>query len=90
MISRLVHGEELTLLMVVLMHVDKLQFQFAKKKKRDKKSAVASDSKKLYSSNGSLVSASGKTHLGGGDGNAISESDIERAIISAAAAAGGE
>ena len=73
------------------MHVDKLQFQFARKKKRDKKSAMASDSKKLYSSNGSLVSASGgKTHLGGGDGNAISESDIERAIISAAAAAGGE
>ena len=74
------------------MHVDKLQFQFARKKKRDKKSvSMAPDSKKLYSSNGSLVSASGgKTHLGGGDGNAISESDIERAIISAAAAAGGE
>ena len=73
------------------MHVDKLQFQFARKKKRDKKSvSMASDSKKLYSSNGSLVSASGgKTHLGGGgDGNAISESDIERAIISAAAAGG--
>ena len=68
-----------------------LRFQFAKKKKKDKKSATASDSKKLYSSNGSLVSASGggKTHLGGdGDGNAISESDIERAIISAAAERG--
>ena len=66
------------------MHVDRSQFQLAKKKVgKDKKSAMASGNKKSYSSNGSLVSESG-----GGDGNAVSEADVELAIISAAESGG--
>ena len=63
--------------------------QFTRKKKEQPKkplSAAATADKKLYSSNGSLISA--KTSLKAG--NSHSESDLERALSAAGGGGGGE